>query len=196
MEAERRALIKCMLAFGAVGSVCAKSVGQAVYFNFFASSVRLDRYLRTMYDLVGIKKVVTPSFQGERSLEMRFQFSEKYRKGRLNWDLALVRFDRFRVRIWNPNSREMPIYLNALIEDISGCAWRIKYDKGSPLPASDETGWIVFEGSLDDAVCLRGNPDGRPHSILHLSLVFSVRKDFDAFGRPLKIYLDGLECHG
>jgi len=184
-----------MAACGAVGTVCAKPADPAVYFSFFDSAVRPDRYLRTMYDLVQIRKVAAPTFQGERSLEMQFRFSEKNRKGRLHWDLSPVRFGRFRVRLWNPNPKALRIFPKVLLEDASGRAWRIPYASGKrPLPASSNAGWIVFDGDLAEADCVRGQPGGDPAAITSLSLVFEVRRDFGAFGQPLLLVLDGLEC--
>lgn len=167
-----------------------------VYFNFFDSPVRLDRYTRNMHDLVASRVVTEPSLQGGHSLEMEFRFSEKDRSGILFWDLVPVHISGIRFNVFNPNPARDEIVLKTTLQDTQGRSWLLATDN-QPLATN---GWTKVEANLvKDATVQQGTTKLEARDIAgavfeHLVFKFEVGRKFPAFDKPLLLYLDGVEC--
>ncbi len=141
-----------------------------LHWEYFEPEVDYTRRLRVTGAATGwqIVNEPTPDETGA-SLKVTFQFSKKYKTGVLIFDLPVLAFDRITFRVWNPNSRSVPIYLHlsafdgtkleAPKETVS-CTSRYygeitpAPDPGLfirpgtpsvPLPSSNEVGWIPIE---------------------------------------------------
>lgn len=167
-----------------------------VYFNFFDSPVRLDRYTRNMHALVASRVVAEPSLQGGHSLEMEFRFFEKDRSGTLLWDLVPVHVSGIRFNVFNPNPSRAEIVLNTTLQDAQKRSWLLATD-GQPLAAN---AWTKVEANLaKDATVQQGATKLDVRNITdavfeRMVFKFEAGRKFTAFGKPLLLYLDGVEC--
>ena len=181
------------LTMAGAGAAAASEV--PVYFNFFSSPVRHDRYLRNLREMESLRTVREPSLHGEYSLEMLLRFSEKHRNGELLWDLAPRRISRVRFSLFNPNPARIRIDFDMRFFDVDGRFWRLKNTIGrEPL----ERNWQTFEFSLfDDAVVTQGPetipPAGLDGIFQRFILNFSIPKDRPLPADPVLLYLDGME---
>jgi hypothetical protein len=181
---------------GGLAAGAAAGADRPAYFNFFASPVRPDRYLRNLRDMESMRVVEEPSLRGERSLEMKLRFSEQYRNGELLWDLAPRRITRVRFSLFNPNPSSVKIRLDVRFFDREGRFWRLGDAIGKdPLKRN----WSEFDFSLvEDAVITQGpetvSSDGLDGVFKRFLLNFSVARGHRIPDEPVLLYLDGIEC--
>jgi hypothetical protein len=193
MKTRQRALIKWLFC-GLAGAACAAPEAPA-YYNFFASPVRLDRYLRNMQAMERIQTVTEPTLHGAQSLEMQFRFTDKRLQGSLRWDLAPVAFSRIRFSIYNPNPGRHKIFLNIRFADTEKRMWRLS-SGNQPLKPKE---WTVIDAVLADKFTVTQGKDpvkpaGLKPAFDYFDLDFSVQKDFSALDEPILLYLDGFEA--
>jgi hypothetical protein len=193
MRIKPRALLAGFF-FGLAGAVCAAPETPA-YFNFFASPVRIDRYLRNMQAMEIMRTATEPVWQGTRSLEMQLRFTDKRRQGVLRWDFAPVAFSRVRFSVYNPNPERYKIFINARFVDSEKRVWVLN-NGDKPLASKKwnamdavltETASVTKKKELVNARSLKPVFD-------YFDLEFSVQKDFTAVDQPFLLYLSGLEC--
>jgi hypothetical protein len=163
-----------------------------VYFNFFGSPVRTDRYLRNTRDLVSSRVVRTPSLRGGQSLELTFRFSEKGRHGNLVWDVAPRPVKRIRFAVFNPNESDLEIKLYPSLTDVQRRSWMPE----ARILRPDE--WTEFDVNLADCKVVKAKETldaaslGDP-VVFHMNFKFEVPLFFSEFGEPLVLFFDGLE---
>ncbi|MFA7369738.1 MAG: hypothetical protein WC334_08855, partial [Kiritimatiellales bacterium] len=149
MRIKPRALLAGFF-FGLAGAVCAAPETPA-YFNFFASPVRIDRYLRNMQAMEIMRTATEPVWQGTRSLEMQLRFTDKRRQGVLRWDFAPVAFSRVRFSVYNPNPERYKIFINARFVDSEKRVWQLS-NGDKPLVSKD---WNTIDAVLTETAAVK-----------------------------------------
>jgi hypothetical protein len=193
MEIKRKIMLAGLLC-GLAGAVSASSENPA-YYNFFASPVRLDRYLRNMQAMEIMRTATDPVWKGTRSLEMQLRFTDKRRQGVLRWDFAPVAFSRVRFSVYNPNPERYKIFINARFVDSEKRVWQLS-NGDKPLVSKD---WNTIDAVLTETAAVtqkkeQVNADGLKPVFDYFDLEFYVQKDFTALDQPFSLYLGGLEC--
>ncbi|MFA6173372.1 MAG: hypothetical protein WC701_06760 [Kiritimatiellales bacterium] len=193
MKIKPRALLAGLF-FGLAGAACAAPETPA-YFNFFASPVRIDRYLRNMQAMELMRTATEPVWKGTRSLEMQLRFTDKRRQGVLRWDFAPVAFSRVRFSVYNPNPERYKIFINARFVDSEKRVWQLS-NGDKPLVSKD---WNTIDAVLTETASVKQkkeqvNVGGLKPVFDYFDLEFSVQKDFTALDQPFLLYLGGLEC--
>jgi len=193
MQIKRNVVLAGLLC-GLVGTANAAPKTPA-YFNFFASPVRLDRYLRNMQAMESMRTVNEPKLKSDRSLEMQLRFTEQQRQGVLRWDFAPVAFSRVRFSVYNPNPERYKIFINARFVDSEKRVWQLN-NGDKPLSSKK---WNTMDAVLTETAVVtkkKGSADARGATPVfdYFDLVFSVQKDFTAVDQPFLLYLSGLEC--
>ena len=177
--------------------LCGAETATPVYFNYFGSQIQPDRYTRNMGALVDRRIVDEPSRDGERSLEISFIFSEKELTGPLLWDLSPVRISRIRFNVYNPNPAERVIRVSPGLMDTDRRVWNLTA-KGILLKSKE---WTAVDLKVEDTVGLiKGTenlkvPEPKDASFMMMHIRFEVGSDFKGFGKPLNLYLNGMECY-
>jgi len=193
MRIKPRALLAGLF-FSLAGAACAAPETPA-YFNFFASPVRLDRYLRNMQAMEVMRTATEPVWKGTRSLEMQLRFTDKRRQGVLRWDFAPVAFSRVRFSVYNPNPERYKIFINARFVDSEKRVWQLS-NGNKPQVSKD---WNTIDAVLTETASVtqkkeQVNTGGLKPVFDYFDLEFYVQKDFTALNQPFSLYLGGLEC--
>lgn len=186
MSIKRREILTA--AFCGAGGVLASPV----YFNFFGSPVRPDRYQRNTRDLVSSRVVKKPSLRGGHSLELTFRFSAKERHGNLIWDVAARQVKRIRFSVFNPNDLGFEIKLQPTLIDVQRRSWQPK----AQVLQSEQ--WTAFDVDLSDCRVTQGKEVLDASSlgdpvVFHMNFKFEVPQFFPQFGEPVNLFFDGLE---
>ena len=193
MEIKQKIMLAGLLC-GLAGAVSASPETPA-YYNFFASPVRLDRYLRSMQAMESMRTATEPIWKGTRSLEMQFRFTDKRRQGVLRWDFAPIAFSRVRFSVYNPNPDRYKIFINARFVDSEKRVWQLS-NGDKPLVSKD---WNTIDAVLTETASVTQKKEQVNAGSLkpvfdYFDLEFYVQKDFTALDQPFSLYLGGLEC--
>jgi len=185
----RRTALK-LFTGGAIAPVA--GFGEApAFFRFFNSPVRLDRYTRTTYDLVSADYVTSPAPAGAGgSLEMKFKFSEKYRYGMLILDVAPVKISRIRFQLFNPNASREEISFRLLLRDANRKICQSK----TPRTVLPVRRWTTIETDIRNDFEIPKERISAGFILTQMQFRFETGKEFSSFGKPLPVYLSGVEC--
>jgi hypothetical protein len=208
-----------------VGTLClaGEPASDPVYANFFAETMNPNLYLRYLDAMESAERVTQPNRTGQYAMKLTARFSPTLRTAALFWDLSPISFNRVRFHVWNPNPKNLPIYLRVRLVDNEKRGYFLASYKdggkrpsttkmslsalGSPLPTSSSSrpnsGWARYEARLPDDLGLI-TPKGeampnrtqlRERAFMHLAMSFEVDRDFAAFGKSVTLIVDGLELY-
>lgn len=176
---------------------CGAGTEAPSYFRYFGAPVRPDRFTRNMHALIASRVVDEPALNGGRSLEMEFVFQKTKPMGQLVWDIPVMRISRIRFSVYNPNPEAQVIRLYPVLLDTAHRSWNLVKD-GIVLKSGE---WTTVDLKLADAAeVTKGNATVKPSAVKDpvffvMFLKFDAGGDFKESSRPLKLYLDGMECY-